>query len=124
MVASYHPREWKRGTMARISFCPSCGEAVRPGSRFCAVCGIPLHAPPAVRDVEQPKATGFAVASGVCAVISLFFIPLLFGLLGILFGYFAYRRDPDLGKKCMIGSGIALVVGGILGVMVWSCAPV
>ena len=54
------------------------------------------------------------------AVIALVFFPPLFGGLGILFGYLAKRRGSKLGGVVtMYISGAAMVLGMVMGVLVY-----
>jgi len=79
--------------------------------------GVPVVGLP----VEQKKsATGFAVGSGICAAISLLFLPPVFGIAGIVLGYFAFRRNRTTGTICMIASAVCMVIGFLFGILVWS----
>lgn len=66
----------------------------------------------------EGRPIGLMVASIVCSVIAVLFVPLLFGGLAIFFGYRAYKVDEGIGKVCMTIGGIALIVGVIAGALI------
>jgi hypothetical protein len=102
-------------------FCPKCGKEQLGEVRYCGSCGAELALPgssPAVM-ASTKSATGFVIASVICAAISLLFVPPLFGVGGIMLGYFAFRRNRTAGIVCMAISGVCMVVGVILGVWLW-----
>lgn len=121
---SYHPSN------DSIGFCSACGRAicaqcrtVQDGQPYCSVClrqrfpGVPAVGIP----VQQKKsATGFVVGSGICAAVSLLFLPPVFGIAGIVLGYFAFRRNRTAGTICMIASAVCMVIGILFGILVWS----
>lgn len=70
---------------------------------------------------EQTKsATGFVIASAICAAVALLFFPPVFGVAGMVLGYFAFRRNRTAGIMCMAVSGACMVVGVILGIWIWT----
>lgn len=74
--------------------------------------------------MERQQASGLAIASMVCGILSLvfFWVPLfgfLLGIIAVIFGAVAIRqigRDPNLGGR---GMAIAGLVCGIVGVAGW-----
>jgi hypothetical protein len=120
---AYHPSN------DSVGFCSACGRricgqcrTVQEGRALCSNClqqrfpGAPVMGIP----VEQQKsATGFVVASSICAAIALLFFPPLFGIAGIVLGYFAFRRNRRAGTICMIVSGVCLVIGLVLSILVY-----
>ncbi|MCK5654285.1 MAG: DUF4190 domain-containing protein [Dehalococcoidia bacterium] len=74
--------------------------------------------------MERQQASGLAIASMVCGILSLvfFWVPLfgfLLGIIAIIFGAVAIRqigREPNLGGR---GMAIAGLVCGIVGVAGW-----
>jgi len=121
---AYHPLN------DSVGFCSACGRTicaqcrmVQEGRTYCSNCfqqrfaGAPVMGIP----VDQKKsATGFVVGSSICAAISVLLLPPLFGIAGIVLGYFAFRRNRKAGTICMIVSGVCMVVGIIFGILVWS----
>ena len=77
-----------------------------------------------VQEMERQQASGLAIASMVCGILSLvfFWVPLfgfLLGIIAIIFGAVAIRqigREPNLGGR---GMAIAGLVCGIVGVAGW-----
>jgi hypothetical protein len=59
----------------------------------------------------------------VCAVIALFFIPILFGLIAIILGVLAANRgDKPLGWYAAGAGAAGAIIGMILGAIVYSAA--
>lgn len=68
-----------------------------------------------------PERTGPQVLSIIgfaCAAISLFFCPLLFGPAGIVLGIVGHVRGEPLGKWAAVASGVCLVVGLVVGLLI------
>lgn len=64
------------------------------------------------------RGRGWSVAGIVCGVVAIVFIPVLFGPLGILFGFLGRRAgDRGLGTIAMIVSVVGLVVGLVIGAL-------
>ncbi|OGO03493.1 MAG: hypothetical protein A2Y72_00575 [Chloroflexi bacterium RBG_13_53_26] len=105
-------------------FCPKCGKEQLGDESFCRYCGaeqaLPGGAAGATPSQQRKSATGFVVGSAVCAAIALLFFPPIFGVAGIVLGYFAFRRNRLAGTICMVVSGICMIVGVVLGLWVWS----
>ena len=70
-------------------FCPNCGVALVEGMKYCPDCGSTIVERGVTSETEKPSDVWFAVPSIVCAIIALFFFSPVFGLVGILLGYFA-----------------------------------
>lgn len=96
-----------------MAYCAHCGRELSPAAIACPNCGHP--GPGAAPAIAPGKRTeGFAIASIVCSVTSFFFLPIVGGILGIIFGHVARRRiaeDPDLGGAEIARAGI--IVGWI-----------
>ena len=92
--------------------CPKCGEKVELGSDFCSKCGYSLKSEQENRNVlssskKDDKAnltTLYTCLGWVCAVLSLFLVPLLFGAGGVVFGYLLST------KKATKNRGIILII--------------
>jgi hypothetical protein len=67
---------------------------------------------------QSKSATGFVVASAICSAVALLFFPPVFGIAGMVLGYFAFRRNRTAGIICMTVSAVCMVVGVILGIWV------
>jgi hypothetical protein len=61
------------------------------------------------------KPTKWMILSLLCSAIALFFIPLLFGGLAILFGFQAYKEERNVGMVCMQVGGLSLIIGVVIG---------
>ena len=57
------------------------------------------------------RGRGYSVGAIVCAVIALFLVPPLFGLIGAVLGFIGYRKGDKLGLYAAIGSLVAMFVG-------------
>jgi hypothetical protein len=82
--------------------------------------------PPAGHGAAGAPATGtgagrgFSIAGIVMGVIAVFIIPILFGPLGILFGFLGHRKGDPLGKTAMIVAAIGMVVGFVIGALLFT----
>ena len=90
-------------------FCPKCGEKIELGSGFCSNCGYNLKSEKESRNISSSsknddKATLYTCLGWVCAVVSLFLVPLLFGAGGVVFGYLLST------KKATKNRGIILII--------------
>ena len=65
-------------------------------------------------------AKNFVKAGGICAIISLFIIPPLFGILGIVFGSIAWSKGEIQGRNVVVVSVIAMIIGMVVGAMLAS----
>jgi len=110
-------------------YCPHCGTEQKEGTRFCTHCGGDLDTSPRAgavppKTAAPPPAPGesraglyakIGIASGIVAI---FFVPLIFGPLGIILGYVA-RKDGEeqLGMYAIIAGIAGLVIGVVLAVV-------
>ena len=109
-------------------FCPSCGTANQAG-QFCSKCGSALNAStaspamtPQAQQVVQPTSaaasSGFSTASIVLGAVAFFFLPWLFGTMGIVFGAIAVSRKQPRAAVGLTMSILGLVLGSIIGAIV------
>ena len=71
----------------------------------------------------QPQAQSTPVLSiigFICAAVALLFIPILFGIAGIVLGIVGHTRGESLGKWAAIASAVTMVGGMLLGILVVS----
>ncbi len=62
-----------------------------------------------------------SILGAVFGAVSILFLPIFFGPVGAILGFIAYAKgDKPLGLWVGIGSIVAMVVGMVLGVLVWS----
>ena len=92
----------------------ACGYALAAGVRFCQNCGRATITPPIADARPEPAKVGFpawGIASIICSLVALLLVPILFGALGILFGFFAWRENRGVGAVLMIAGGVSIVAG-------------
>lgn len=60
----------------------------------------------------------FIVIGWVCAVLSLFFYPFVFGVIGVIMGILATKRNNRAGLSVIVGSillmGVGLIFSGVI----------
>lgn len=114
-------------------YCSKCGKQIEEGSKFCPFCGtaqecnatsggelIKQGAEETFKDVrnqiDQKKQNGqlYLIVGWVSMVVSLLFIPVLFGAIAVIMGYLYRDKDEKMGTILMIAG----VAGGILGVLI------
>ena len=64
--------------------------------------------------------TGLIVASYICAFVSLLFCPLVMGIIGMVFGFYAKSEGDERGTLAGIVSLICMIIGMFLGILFWS----
>lgn len=64
----------------------------------------------------------FTIIGFVCAAVALFFIPIVFGPAAIILGLVGRSKGDPLGTWAAVAGGVALVVGIVLGMMVFNAA--
>jgi len=114
-----------------MAFCSKCGAQMNDGSAFCPSCGAAAQAQQQQQQYQQPQyqqpqyqqpqyqqpgtqpANGMAAASLVCGILSIFLVPLVFGILGLALGGAAKSKGNRGG---MATGGI---VCGIIGIVGW-----
>jgi hypothetical protein len=75
----------------------------------------PLHPQP-----RTPSTSVLSIIGFVCAVVALLFVPVPFGIAGIVLGIVGHTRGETLGMWAAITSVIAMIVGIVLGILVVS----
>jgi len=101
-----------------MAFCPHCGKEGSAGTKFCPECGRQLGTGVAVD--ERQQSSKLVVWGYVCGVLSLFILPIGFGIAGVVIGIINLTRGR-------VGHGIAQIVialtlgtlGAAWGAMVW-----
>lgn len=117
--------------------CHHCGSCIAEEAAFCPNCGIKLQlepvqeeqprytAPEPVPVVEQPvkqadePGKGFAIAGLVCGIVSIFYLRIITGVLGLIFGRIARSRGYRKGMSTAaitcgaVGLGIGLLIFSI-----------
>lgn len=111
-------------------FCNNCGAQNDPGASFCTECGSSLNVIPTTPENNhtvnnsQPAqpANGLAIAGMVCGIVScLCIVPIVTGVLGIIFGCVAKSKGNKSGMATagiVCGSiGLALFVLAFIGIL-------
>lgn len=81
--------------------------------------GIPPS--PATQTTKgSAPAKGFAIAGLVCGLVAFLLLPVVLGPLGIIFGAISWSKGNKLGMAATIVSICGLVIGMILGYIVWA----
>ena len=98
--------------------CPNCGTDNVEGVTFCVNCGTNMNAPVQQPNGGQPAAAedpgkGFAIASLVLGIVSLFFAAFISGTLAIVFAVMAKKKGST---NKMATAGMVL---GIIGIASW-----
>lgn len=100
-----------------MPFCAYCGNEISAQARYCPNCGHPqrtAEAPAVVVAAPEKTTEGYAIASlilGIFAFVPFGFIPVVPGILAVIFGRIARRNIRETGKE---GTGLAKA-GEILG---------
>ncbi|WP_029900424.1 DUF4190 domain-containing protein [Nocardia brasiliensis] len=62
----------------------------------------------------------FSIVGFVCAVISVLFCPILFGPAGIILGIIGHTKGEPLGKWAAIAAGVGMVIGFLVGFLLFN----
>jgi len=109
-----------------LMFCNNCGKEINSDSVFCGSCGNQLisNAQPSVQPRVQIESSGAGLAiflSILFGITALFFLPPLFGGLGVFFGFKVKQKGNEgLGIALMVVNGACLLIGMFLGVLSFS----
>ena len=119
-----------------MATCPVCGAPVEDSASFCARCGsalqppqqqpvvaptpsqpvprpsAPTYQPPLLPPLSRTAPRSYAILGATSAVVSLFFIPEIFGSAAILLGACLWRMEPgSRGLNIMILGIVCMLVG-------------
>lgn len=78
------------------------------------------YAPPETKSTNDGRV--YVIIGFVCAAVALVFLPIVFGPAAIVLGYVGKKKGDELGKWAMIAGAVGLVVGMIVGAIVFSAA--
>ncbi|MEO3804609.1 hypothetical protein [Nonomuraea sp. B1E8] len=78
--------------------------------------------PPYSQPPHQPRPANqvLSIIGFVCAAVAVLFIPILFGLAGIVLGIVGHTRGEPLGKWAAVAAGVGMILGFVLGIVVMS----
>lgn len=110
-------------------YCSKCGAMNNEESQFCVKCGAPLTLNDVNSTMNQrpnfksDKSSNnnsilFLVIGWLSVAISLFFIPLVFGGIGVALGFAERRFDNTQGTILIVASIICGVLGVVIGAIV------
>lgn len=112
-------------------YCRNCGSQMEESAKFCPYCGASQEnkelyteqISPKIEkslsevkiQISKGKQSGnlYKIAGWISVAISLLFIPVLFGAIGVIMGYLYREHDEKHGTILMIAG----VAGGILGTL-------
>ncbi|RRG11048.1 MAG: zinc-ribbon domain-containing protein [Lactobacillus sp.] len=112
-------------------YCPKCGALNRGDAQFCNKCGAQLvmsttASKSTSEQLERPKKTTsnrsiiLLVFGWISAAVALFFVPLIFGGIGIALGFAERRVNRTQGTILIVASIICGIAGIIVGAIVGS----
>lgn len=78
-----------------------------------------LSQAPVLRNSVQPG-RGLGIAGLVCGIVAFLLLPIVLGPLGIIFGAVSWSKGNKIGMAATIVSICGLIVGMILGYVVWN----
>ena len=119
------------GAGAAPTTCAGCGAQNPPGTTFCSTCGFatgtaatqPFANPPVYNPYQAqapPAGNGFTIAGTICGAVAFLFCPVLLGPAGLILGVVAKSKGEPRANIALIVSGLGLVVGVLLGILVFS----
>lgn len=113
-------------------YCRQCGKEIANESKFCQFCGagqeseVTLDKPLMKKSTEQTinevkeqisngQETGklYLIIGWISMVVSLLFIPVVFGAIAVIMGYLYRDKDEKMGTVLMI-AGVAGAIFGFL----------
>jgi hypothetical protein len=80
--------------------------------------GAPGYGAPGYGGAQQTS-NGLAIAGIICGAIAFLFLPIILGPIGLILGGIAKSRGQRLANAALIVSGLGLVLGLILGIIVF-----
>ena len=73
-----------------------------------------------VAPVEATPGKGFAIAGLVCGILSAGILPIILGLLGVIFGSLSWSKNNTFGMVSTLVAIPCMVFGMLFGMIVWS----
>lgn len=94
--------------------CPNCGTNNAEGVGFCVNCGAAVNAAPVQPAPAKDAGKGFAIASMVLGIVSLFIFGYIAGALAIIFSVVAKKKGST---SKMATAGLVLGIIGVAGAL-------
>ena len=111
-------------------FCARCGNQMGEGQGFCPKCGSQVGAAqgsqpaPVTGSFAPPRPTSpgntFSIIGLICGAVAFLFLPVVFGPAGLILGGIGKSKGESLAVRAMIVSGAGLILGMILGFLVFA----
>ncbi|TDD18771.1 hypothetical protein [Nonomuraea diastatica] len=78
--------------------------------------------PPYSQPPQQPRPANqvLSIIGFLCAAVAVLFVPIVFGLAGIVLGIVGHTRGEPLGKWAAVAAGVGMILGFLLGILVTS----
>ena len=92
-----------------IRYCEHCNEAINPDSDICLTCGRFIN-----KKIVNKNSNSNLFLGYIFAILSLFFIPILFGGLGIYLGNKVKKSGDESSGNTLITVSIILMIIGII----------
>ncbi|WP_103963058.1 hypothetical protein [Nonomuraea solani] len=75
--------------------------------------------PPYPRPPHRPRASEqvLSIIGFVCAAVAVLFLPVLFGLAGVVLGIVGHTREEPLGRWAAIAAGAGMLAGTVLSIL-------
>ena len=83
-------------------YCRKCGKEITNESKYCQFCGA-----------LQETGKLYLIIGWISMVVSLAFIPVVFGAVAVIMGYLYREKDEQMGTILMI-AGVAGAIFGVL----------
>lgn len=119
-------------------FCVKCGKKIPKETKFCQYCGAEQPTSTSTSSDSQQvvhnqessakqgnnttASTLLLVFGWISAVLSLLFIPVVFGIIGIVLGFFERKYHKNAGNILIIVSIVLMIVGIVFGMIMGSQA--
>lgn len=94
--------------------CPNCGTNNAEGVGFCTNCGAAVNAAPVQPAPAKDEGKGYAIASLVLGIVSLFIFGYIAGALAIIFSVVAKKKGTT---SKLATAGLVLGIIGVAGAL-------
>ena len=70
--------------------------------------------------LQNNSQDGLVTGAYICAALSLLFLPIIFGPIGVILGVIASSNGDERGATAAIVSGVCMVIGMFLGMLIFA----
>ena len=118
-------------------YCRKCGKEIADGSKYCQFCGtgqevndvigsetVKKNPEQALNEMKEQIAHGqetgklYLIIGWISMVVSLLFIPVMFGAIAVIMGYLYRDKDEKMGTILMIAGVAGAILGVLLGMSI------